>query len=101
MRRQPDERQGRRRYPFVASRQFAATRSLRPRYAFTPPILQTIFHSSAVTGCTDRRPYLTSAMSLSFASALTAASVTGFGSGSSAWVVTAIQGSPALAVGSG
>ena len=46
-----------------------------------PPILQTRAHSSAVTGCTDSREYLTSAMSLSFGSALTAASVTGFGTG--------------------
>ena len=28
----------------------------------SPPILQTIFHSSAVTGCTDRREYFTSAI---------------------------------------
>ena len=38
----------------------------------SPPILQTSFHSSAVTGCTDRREFLTSAMSLSFGSALIA-----------------------------
>ena len=33
--------------------------------AYNPPILQTIFHSSAVTGCTDSREYFTSAMSAS------------------------------------
>src|SRR5580693_6909446 len=70
-------------------------------HPFMPPILQTIFHSSAVTGCTDRRPYFTSAMPLSFGSALIAASVTGFGSGSTAPVVTATQDSSFLAVGSG
>ena len=37
-----------------------------------PPILQTSFHSSAVTGCTDSREFLTSTMSLSFGSALIA-----------------------------
>ena len=36
---------------------------------YIPPILQTSFHSSAVTGCTDRREYFTSAMSASFLSA--------------------------------
>src|ERR1700733_14196987 len=43
----------------------------------TPPILQTYFHSSAVTGCTDSREYFTSAMAESFLSALIAAIVTG------------------------
>ena len=49
--------------------------------AYSPPILQTSFHSSAVTGCTDRREYFTSAMAASFFSALMAAIVTGFGRG--------------------
>jgi hypothetical protein len=40
---------------------------------YTPPVLQTIFHSSAVTVCTDSREYFASAMSASFLSALTAA----------------------------
>src|SRR5271155_3398482 len=66
-----------------------------------PPILQMSFHASADTGCTDRREYLTSAMSFSFGSALTAASVTGLGSDSIAAVVTATHGSPFAAVGSG
>jgi hypothetical protein len=35
--------------------------------------LQTIFHSSAVTGCTERREYFTSAMSVNRLSALIAA----------------------------
>src|SRR5437867_11983532 len=68
---------------------------------FIPLILQTIFHSSAVTGCTDRREYFTRAISLSLGSALIAASVTGFGNGLPASVCTAIQGSPFFAVGSG
>ena len=46
--------------------------------------MHTSFHSSAVTGCTDSRPYFTSAISLSLASALIAASVTGLGIGSTA-----------------
>src|SRR5262245_17810905 len=73
--------------------------SLPPPY-FSPPILLTSFHSASVTGCTDRRPYLTKAMSLSFVSALIAASVTGFGNGLSATVVTATHGSFFSAVGS-
>jgi hypothetical protein len=40
---------------------------------YTSPILQTIFHSSAVTVCTDSREYFASAMSASFLSALIAA----------------------------
>src|SRR6185437_2243152 len=68
---------------------------------FTPPILQTSFHSASVTGCTDSRPYFTSAMSFSFGAALIAASVTGSGSGSTALTSTTTHGSPALAVGSG
>src|SRR5262249_40175194 len=54
------------------------------RYSFSPPMLQTAFHSCAVTGCTDRRGYLASAISLSRGSALIAAKVTGFGTGFSA-----------------
>src|SRR5580692_6396785 len=66
----------------------------------TPPILQTIFHSSAVTGCTERREYFTSAMSASFLSALIAAMVTGFGIGLSALRSTQTN-LPVLSVGSG
>ena len=79
---------------------FGALEPIGGSYDFMPPILQTSFHSLSVTGCTDRREYLTSAMSFSFGSAFTAASVTGFGSGSTAPVVTATQGPPSLAVGS-
>ena len=46
---------------------------------YSPPILQTSFHSSAVTGCTERREYFTSAMAASFLSALIAAMVTATG----------------------
>src|SRR4029079_1521843 len=82
-------------------RSTADTSPVATSQAFSPPILQTSFHSASVTGCTDRRPYFTSAMPLSFGSALIAASVTGFGSGLSATVVTATHGSPLAAVGSG
>src|SRR5262245_3801057 len=51
---------------------------------FTPPILQTSFHSSAVTGWTERRDSFTSAMSLRPGSAFTSARVTGFGIGATA-----------------
>src|SRR5215475_2677682 len=67
---------------------------------FSPPILQTSFHSASVTGCTDRRPYFTSAISLSFDSALTAASVTGLANDFSAAVCTATHASFFAAVGS-
>ena len=40
-----------------------------------------------MTGCTDKRGYFARIMSFSFGSALTAASVTGLGSGSTAPVV--------------
>ena len=40
---------------------------------------QSFFHSAAVTGCTDRREFLTSTMDLSEGSALISASVTGRG----------------------
>jgi hypothetical protein len=36
----------------------------------SPPILQTIFHSSEVTGCTDSREYFISAILASFVSTL-------------------------------
>jgi hypothetical protein len=49
--------------------------------SYSPPILQTSFHSSAVTGCTDSREYFTSAMLASFLSALIAAIVTAFEDG--------------------
>src|SRR5438128_10019399 len=65
----------------------------------TPPILQTKAHSWAVTGCTDNREYLTSAISLSFGSALTAASVTGLGTGFTAFTSTALN-APFSSVGS-
>ena len=67
---------------------------------YIPPILQTIFHSSAVTGCTDSREYFTSAMSASFLSALIAAIVTGVFSGLSALMSTQTN-LPVLSVGSG
>src|SRR3546814_10377947 len=44
-----------------------------------PPILQISFHSASRTGCTERRDMRSSMDSASFGSALTAASVTGFG----------------------
>src|SRR5882757_5460228 len=66
----------------------------------SPPILQTIFHSSAVTGCTERSEYFTSAMAASFLSALIAAIVTGFGNGFSALMSTQTN-LPVLSVGSG
>jgi hypothetical protein len=41
-------------------------RSVAPlRVNRNPPMAQTIFHSCALTGCTESREYLTSAMSLS------------------------------------
>jgi hypothetical protein len=61
----------------------------------SPPILQTIFHSSAVTGCTDSREYFTSAISASFLSALIAAIVTsvfrGFGSSGVAYEMEPLE----------
>src|SRR5436190_22973810 len=66
----------------------------------SPPILQTAFHSSAVTGCTDRREYFTSAMAANFLSALIAAIVTAFGNGLSALMSTQTN-LPVLSVGSG
>src|SRR5439155_20885310 len=42
-----------------------------------PPSFKIYFHSSDVTGCTERREYFTSTMSLSLGSALISASVTG------------------------
>src|SRR5256885_12761192 len=67
---------------------------------YSPPILQTIFHSSAVTGCTDSREYFTSAMSASFLSALIAAIVTAVFSGLSALMSTQTN-LPVLSLGSG
>ena len=58
------------------------------------------FHSSAVTGCTDSREYLISAISDSFLSALIYASVTGVFSGSTALKSTTTKVS-VLSVGSG
>ena len=68
--------------------------------SYIPPILQTIFHSSAVTGCTDSREYFTSAMPASFLSALIAAIVTGVFRGLSALMSTQTN-LPVLSVGSG
>src|SRR5205085_1699730 len=70
------------------------------RRAYSPPILQTIFHSSAVTGCTDSREYFTSAMPASFLSALIAAIVTGVFRGLSALMSTQTN-LPVLSDGSG
>ena len=67
---------------------------------YNPPILQTSFHSSDVTGCTDSREYFTSAMSLSRLSALMAAIVTGVFSGLSALRSTQTN-LPVLSVESG
>jgi|SRR6185312_6104205 hypothetical protein len=79
----------------------ALTRLLRMRIAdYIPPILQTIFHSSAVTGCTDNREYFTSAMSLNRLSALIAAIVTGVFNGFSAFKSTQTN-LPVLSLGSG
>ena len=51
-------------HEFVAARDHAERfQLLNPRYSFNPPIAQTIFHCAGVTGCTDRRAYLTSDMS--------------------------------------
>src|SRR5258707_15237190 len=89
--------------PFRTTLQFGQGRDPRPapRYGFTPPNWQTIFHSAGVTGCTDRRDNFTSAMSFSRGSARTAANVTGVLSGVTALTSTTTHGSPALAVGSG
>src|SRR3981189_174378 len=67
---------------------------------YVPPTLQTIFHSSAVTGCTDSREYFTSAMSLKRLSALIAAIVTGVFNGLSALMSTQTN-LPVLSLGSG
>src|SRR5262245_14256273 len=69
------------------------------RYSLYPPMAQTIFHSCGVTGCTDRRGYFASAMSLSRLSAFTAASVTGLGNGFTASTSTA-RNTPFSSVGS-
>src|SRR6266849_1585661 len=64
---------------------------LNPRYSFNPPIAHTIFHCAGVTGCTDRRAYLTSDMSFRRGAALTAVKVTAFGSGFTAFTSTALN----------
>ncbi len=48
-------------------------------HALTPPLAQMRFHSETLTGCTERRVFFTSIISANFLSALTSASVTGFG----------------------
>ncbi len=62
--------------------------------------MQTIFHSSAVTGCTDSLEYFTSAMSANRLSALMAAIVTGVFRGLSAFKSTQTN-LPVLSLGSG
>src|ERR1700732_1100352 len=86
--------------PMWPSFETALTRLLRMRADQTPPILQTIFHSSAVTGCTDSREYFTSAMSASRLSALMVAIVTGVFKGLSALMSTQTN-FPVLSEGSG
>src|ERR1700726_3145752 len=66
----------------------------------SPPILQTIFHSSAVTGCTDSREYFTIAMSFNGLSDLIAVIVTGVFKGLSA-VMSTQTNFPVLSEGSG
>src|SRR5690606_5815622 len=68
--------------------------------AYSPPSLQTICHSSSVTGCTERREYLTNAMSWSFGCALISSSVTGRLKGLSAATSTHCQTTLPLALGS-
>ena len=69
---------------------------------FTPPILQTSFHSSAVTGCTDSREYFISAMSLSFGSCLDRLERHRLAAPARrALTSTTTHGSPGSAVGSG
>src|SRR5882724_3878060 len=86
--------------PALAPRSHPLPQGERERKCYSPPILQTIFHSSAVTGCTDSREYFTSAMLASFLSALIAAMVTGVDSGLSALMSTQTN-LPVLSVGSG
>ena len=62
--------------------------------------MQTSFHSSAVTGCTDRREYFSSAISARRGSALMAARVTGVFKGFSALISTQTN-LPLASVGSG
>ena len=54
----------------------------------SPPMRQTSAHSSAVTGCTERRELMTSTILASFGLALAASSVTGFGTGATAFTST-------------
>src|SRR5262249_36007417 len=56
----------------------------REAHPFIPPMAAIIFHCAAETGTTERRPWRTSAKSASRLSALMAASVTGFATGSTA-----------------
>src|ERR1700681_643176 len=88
------------RHPVFASRSHPLPQGERGSKSYTPPILQTIFHSSGVTGCTDSREYFTSAMSLKRLSALIAAIVTGVFSGLSALMSTQTN-FPVLSLGSG
>src|SRR5690242_7887266 len=69
-------------------------------HPFTPPILQIVFHSSAPTGETESRPCFTSFSSLSFGSALIAASVTGSLKGITGTISTCTN-LPVLSLGSG
>ncbi len=65
-----------------------------------PPMLHTIRHSRSVTGWTESLGCLASTMSLSRRSALTDASVTGLGSGRTAFTSTA-RNTAVSSVGSG
>src|SRR5690606_316196 len=56
---------------------------------FKPPIFRIAFHSSAVTGCTERREFFTSTMSANAFSAFSVASFTGVFNGSTALKSTA------------
>src|SRR3954464_2157966 len=70
------------------------------RNAHTPLMARIRFQASAGIGCTDRRELRTKAMSASFASALTSASVTGFFSGFTAATST-MPKRPLASLGSG
>ena len=75
----------------VGDREHAAATLARASLGSAPPISQTSFHSSSRTGCTERREFTTSTMSFSRFSALTAASVTGFGTSATAFRSTHFQ----------
>ena len=66
----------------------------------SPPILQTCFHSAAVTGCTDRRKLFTRLISASAGVALASARATGRGISFTAFTSTSPK-MPFSSVGSG